>query len=155
MKDLHEARWYCIFCGTEEHAPGEECKGHIDFYQGSEQLKKNPQEHTSLHRTGASLEPQLGQYSKTEIESELGGAFCEILSELVEIFDTKQSDYGPENITRTGEFGVVVRASDKVERLLHLLGNGKEPNHETIEDSWKDLANYAVIGLMVHRGVWK
>ncbi len=34
------------------------------------------------------------------------------------------------------------------------LGNGDTPNYETIEDTLVDLANYAIIGLMVQRGQW-
>ncbi len=35
----------------------------------------------------------------------------------------KQRDYGPENITKAGERGIVVRMQDKVERLKMLLGD--------------------------------
>ncbi len=44
---------------------------------------------------------------------------------------------------------------DKFERLKNLFafGDGK-PQHEPIEDSFKDLANYAIIAMMVQRGKW-
>jgi len=29
-----------------------------------------------------------------------------------------------------------------------------QPEHESLEDSFKDMANYAIIGLLVLRGEW-
>lgn len=72
-------------------------------------------------------------------------------------FDTmidKQLDYGPGNITEFGQVGVLVRAFDKVHRLKHLLESGGNPANESVEDSWLDLMNYALIGLCVMRGWW-
>jgi hypothetical protein len=43
---------------------------------------------------------------------------------------------------------------DKLARLNHLVGKGDTPNYETIEDTLVDLANYAIIGLLVQRGQW-
>jgi len=65
-----------------------------------------------------------------------------------ELLIEKQKDYGPQNILKFGELGCLVRASDKVERLINLIQNGKDPANEKIEDSWKDLRNYAQIALM-------
>lgn len=61
----------------------------------------------------------------------------------------KQRDYGPKNITMFGEFGVLVRANDKLQRLINLIQNNKEPKNEAIEDTWADLRNYSQIALMV------
>jgi len=73
-----------------------------------------------------------------------------------ELFKTKQNDYGPQNIAQMGELGVATRANDKVQRLLTLLSGdeGTKRYHETIEDSWMDLADYGIIGLLVHTGQW-
>jgi hypothetical protein len=43
---------------------------------------------------------------------------------------------------------------DKFERLKNLLASGHAPQHESIEDSFKDLANYCIIAMMVTRGTW-
>ncbi len=64
----------------------------------------------------------------------------------------KQKDYGSGNILKFGERGVLVRASDKLERLINLLENDKEPKNERIEDTWMDLRNYAQIALMLRAG---
>ena len=76
----------------------------------------------------------------------------------------KQADYGPGNISTFGELGVLVRLSDKLERLKHLLLvqdaqgritiNPTAPMNESIEDSFRDLLNYALIALMVRQGQW-
>lgn len=83
----------------------------------------------------------------------------EITEECDDLLISKQKDYGPKNILSFGELGVLVRANDKLERLKHNLWEGKVENgedveveHESIEDTWKDLRNYAQIALMVRRG---
>lgn len=75
----------------------------------------------------------------------------EISQECDDLLIEKQKDYGASNILKFGELGCLVRASDKVERLINLLQNNNEPSNESLEDSWKDLRNYAQIALMVRR----
>ena len=82
----------------------------------------------------------------------------DIIDELGNLLISKQRDYGPGNINNAfgGPMnGLLVRMGDKFERLknLFIFGNGK-PQHESIEDSFKDLANYAIIAMMVQRGKW-
>ena len=80
-----------------------------------------------------------------------------IYDELLAILVKKQIDYGPYNIWHApggATNGLMVRISDKLERLKNLIYRNIEPNHESIEDSCVDLANYAIIALMVERGVW-
>lgn len=81
-------------------------------------------------------------------------ALDSVLDEMRELMISKQKDYGSKNIMEFGEYGVLVRANDKMARLKNLLQAGKEPNNESVEDSWLDLANYAVIALMVRRGIF-
>ena len=50
--------------------------------------------------------------------------------------------------------GLRVRMYDKLARLSH-LGDNDTPNYESIEDTLIDLANYAIIGLLVQRGQWR
>lgn len=77
----------------------------------------------------------------------------------------KNSDYGPGNIGLTGEIGVLVRLSDKIMRLLNLFGfkftstfdeftNPKDPDFESVNDTWMDVAGYAGIGFTVNKGFW-
>ena len=39
-------------------------------------------------------------------------------------------------------------------RINHLIDNNASPQHESLEDSFKDMANYAIIGLLVLREQW-
>lgn len=84
----------------------------------------------------------------------LGQAWLEIAGEVCAIFEAKQHDYGPRNIAAFGEKGCLVRAYDKVVRLMRLVWDGRTPANEAIEDTWLDLADYAIIALLVRRGLW-
>lgn len=81
----------------------------------------------------------------------------DIIDELGNLLISKQRDYGPGNINNAfgGPInGLMVRMGDKFERLKNLLASGNSPQHESIEDSFKDLANYCIIAMMVTRGKW-
>jgi hypothetical protein len=88
---------------------------------------------------------------KTEMGRKAFRAFCEASV----LLDTKQRDYGSGNISAFGEKGIVVRMNDKIERLKTLVWGDKSPSHEKVSDTWLDIANYGVIGLLCHRGEWK
>jgi hypothetical protein len=77
--------------------------------------------------------------------------------ELADLLLSKHDDYGPTNISRSpgGPInGLRVRMWDKFARINNLVDSGKGPQHESLEDSFKDMANYAIIGLLVLRGKW-
>ena len=81
-----------------------------------------------------------------------------ILDELRSIMLKKQEDYGPLNISHApggAMNGLRVRMHDKLARLNNLSNRGDTPNFESIEDTLIDLANYAIIGLLVQRGQWE
>ena len=81
---------------------------------------------------------------------------AQAMQEAFNIFKERQRKYGPGNIAAFGEVGCVVRATDKLARLrnLYVNGVGGSVADETAEDTWHDLANYALIGLLCHRGKW-
>lgn len=72
----------------------------------------------------------------------------------VRMFDHKQQRYGCGNIAAFGEHGVLVRSHDKMARLINLTRTGQEPADETKDDTWGDLATYAIIALMCRWGWW-
>lgn len=72
----------------------------------------------------------------------------EIAWEIASLLDLKRQDYGTENIKKFGSYGVLVRVSDKVERLINLSRKEGQVNFESVEDSWKDIAGYAVLALI-------
>lgn len=77
--------------------------------------------------------------------------------ELLDLLLSKHKDYGPRNISDApggAVNGLRVRMHDKLARINNLVDSGKEPEHESLEDSFKDMANYAIIGLLVLRGKW-
>jgi hypothetical protein len=69
----------------------------------------------------------------------------------------KHLDYGPKNISGSpgGPLnGLRVRMHDKLARINHLMDSGATPQNESLEDSFLDLANYAIIAQLVIRGEW-
>jgi hypothetical protein len=85
--------------------------------------------------------------------------FEDILSELKITMVRKHADYGPHNIGKApggAMNGLIVRMHDKMTRLQNLYYKKTDtPNYESIEDTLLDLANYAIIGLLVQRGQWE
>jgi Nucleotide modification associated domain 1 len=83
----------------------------------------------------------------------------DILAELKAILIKKQEDYGPLNISLApgGPYnGLRVRMFDKLQRFSHLVDNDNDtPNYESIRDTFIDLANYAIIGILVQNGQWE
>lgn len=78
--------------------------------------------------------------------------------EIANLVISKQRDYGPKNIVNSPfgpEQGLVTREHDKLARLANLLGKSKNPNNESIEDTWKDVAGYGLIGVMIRRGIFE
>ena len=105
----------------------------------------------------------LGQVLPTTVDLVVDGAsgdlnleyeWAMICKEIFELFKEKQLDYGPHNIGLGQDNAVLTRITDKFMRLHTLYGTGREPNNESIEDTWKDLADYSVIALMCIRGHW-
>lgn len=88
-------------------------------------------------------------------------SFPEVVQELadsnVALLLRKHKDYGPKNIAQApgGALnGLRVRMHDKLARINHLLDSGADPQNESLEDSFLDLANYALIAQLVIRGEW-
>lgn len=79
--------------------------------------------------------------------------FGDIAAEITELLIRKRMDYGDESLSRFGELGILIRAWDKMCRLVNLLWEkrGAEPQNESIEDTWRDLAGYAILALHARR----
>jgi hypothetical protein len=69
--------------------------------------------------------------------------------EMVATLCRKQHDYGHGNINRFGMYGVVVRLSDKIERLDNLKNRNTKAFHESTNDTLMDIVGYCVIALMI------
>ena len=98
---------------------------------------------------------------------ELSEEFKRIQIEMYEMFARKHMDYGLNNIALGGDLknkadkkfsltGLCIRLTDKISRLKNLLSNGKNyVKGESMEDTFIDIANYGIIGLLVGRDKWK
>ena len=90
-------------------------------------------------------------------EMQLDAHLGKLITELSDLLLSKHRDYGPKNISDApgGPInGLRVRMHDKLARINNLTDSGADPEHESLEDSFKDMANYAIIGLLVLRGKW-
>ncbi len=77
---------------------------------------------------------------------------------LAELLIKKQKDYGPKNISLApgGPLnGLRVRMFDKLARINNLLETGAKPENESLRDSFMDIANYAIIAMMVLDKQWE
>jgi len=99
---------------------------------------------------------------------ELSNEFQIIQNEMYEMFARKHMDYGLNNIALGGDIvnnsddkkfsltGLCIRLTDKISRLKNLLINGRSfVEGEGMQDTFIDIANYGIIGLLVGRNKWK
>jgi hypothetical protein len=99
---------------------------------------------------------------------ELSNEFKTIQKEMYETFAAKHLDYGLNNIALGGDIinnsddkkfsltGLAIRLTDKISRLRNLIVNSKNyVKGESMEDTFIDVANYGIIGLLVGRDKWK
>ena len=117
---------------------------------------------TSVPSPGSA--PKTAQTLPDHSPTTWNAAVRQIFQDQYALMVRKQTDYGPGNISAFGELGVLVRLSDKLERLKNLLltrdaqgritMNPAAPANESVEDSYRDLLNYALIALMVRQGQW-
>jgi hypothetical protein len=111
--------------------------------------------------------PDLPELHRTETTSPVQcEAFRETVGKMYRTHLSKNADYSPANILLTGETGLVTRLWDKTARLLNLTGfkfqylmhegidPPRQPKHEAIDDTYQDMAVYAVIGLLLRKGQW-
>ncbi len=99
---------------------------------------------------------------------DLANEFQNIQDEMYEMFARKHMDYGLNNIALGGDIvnnsddkkfsltGLAIRLTDKISRLRNLMVNGRNyVKGEGMEDTFIDVANYGIIGLLVGRDKWK
>ena len=98
---------------------------------------------------------------------ELAEEYKRIGMEMYQMFAAKHMDYGLNNIALGGDLtnkedkkfsltGLAIRLTDKISRLKNLLINGKNyVKGEGMEDTFVDIANYGIIGMLVGRNKWK
>lgn len=86
------------------------------------------------------------QQAKQEIRI---SQYNKIREEAFEIFKKKNSDYG-DAFADYGSVGIIVRMGDKIRRMSNITSNSITlVEDERLRDTLLDLANYAVMGLML------
>jgi hypothetical protein len=76
-----------------------------------------------------------------------------IVKECREMAINKNNDYGCDTMLKFMEQGLVIRMYDKMERLVNItnLKHDIKIKDEKIEDTTKDLINYAIYLIMMQR----
>lgn len=104
--------------------------------------------------------------SALNLETDLAKAVLPVMLKNLQTLDRKQQDYGSQNLIKFGPFGVIVRMSDKLERLVNLfkkrekLKDAGAPNaeafalNEPVADSFLDGGNYNYIAYVMEIGLW-
>ena len=73
-----------------------------------------------------------------------------IVNECKSLAKRKNKDYGDNSIKSFGGLGLLIRISDKVDRLTNILFKKNKPLvNESVEDTVKDIINYSVYLLMI------
>ena len=115
---------------------------------------------TGRPRLQSSILREAREYSKDGIagsSAKFDNDVADVTSNLFDLLIKKHKDYGPKNISQSpgGPLnGLRVRMWDKLARINNLVESGATPENESLEDSFKDMANYAIIGLLVLQGKW-
>jgi len=129
--------------------------------------KDNPPEESDLHpeENALSKVPTVMQQMRNEYPQTMV-TFGEIQTDQYKLFAYKQADYGPGNIGMNGDLNLSllalgVRMNDKVQRILHILNKQRdnrenvwETENEPLEDSFKDISVYGIIGQIVMEDKW-
>jgi len=94
-----------------------------------------------------------------EIERQLRGepktyeeAIIIVTEALKKLVISKDKKYGKNPIKKFGHHGIVIRSSDKLDRLYNGVFNGTDLGAEGILDSYGDLSGYGLQGVMKELG---
>jgi len=77
--------------------------------------------------------------------------FREIVNELADLYEKKNHNYGDsfgKLYEDLGPIAGLVPLHNKLDRLTNLIKNDDKNHFESIEDNFKDLANYAIMNLI-------
>tara|TARA_Y100000310_G_scaffold226056_1_gene228148 strand:+ start:1180 stop:1626 length:447 start_codon:yes stop_codon:yes gene_type:complete len=115
-----------------------------------QEFKNRIQDLERINRMHEALNGQLRQeISRSDDATTFNGACMQEAVDIANLVCQKQTDYGTTNITMFGLEGIMIRLSDKINRLTNLIKNDKHPENESLQDTLTDIAGYAIIGLML------
>ena len=120
----------------------------IDYYK--EEYPYIPIIKYKAKQEGHSMTPEQEEaYKRTQVDK--AERHKEIAEELNAIYISKNHDYGDsfgETFKKLGIISAVTRIADKTNRLVNLSVNERQVEDESIEDTLRDLANYAILTLI-------
>ncbi len=146
------------------------------FGANAKELEKVMSDREIMNAKGGLRTPKSPSHKKSQSSAvkifeqeypDLSNEFIKIQKEMYEMFARKHMDYGLNNIALGGDLtqtedkkfsltGLCIRLTDKISRLKNLLINGRSfVKGEGMEDTFIDIANYGIIGLLVGRDKWK
>jgi hypothetical protein len=71
---------------------------------------------------------------------------------MLDLLCERQAKYGPNNILKFGTKGIIVRMSDKIERIANMSGDFAD---DSVEDAYMDLVGYAAIHWMCANDIFE
>jgi hypothetical protein len=138
------------------------------FYEMEEDAKRRNMSDREIMDAKRGVSAKLSVQVFEKEYPELSKEFKKIQKEMYEMFARKHMDYGLNNIALGGDIvnnsddkqfsltGLCIRLTDKISRLKNLLINGRSfVEGEGMQDTFIDIANYGIIGLLVGRNKWK
>lgn len=97
------------------------------------------------------LPEDLAFEAKKETETTSEVTFRDITNQMAEIHEAKNHDYGGSFDKTMDQFGMtalVIRLTDKLNRLTSLIDKPARVTDESINDTLMDICNYSVMGLV-------
>lgn len=97
------------------------------------------------------------KYEEDDFHFDFKTAVRDKSEEAVNILLKKHADYGPKNISQSpgGPMnGLRVRLWDKIARLNNLVDSGVDPKNESLYDTFLDICNYGLIGMLIIDDMW-
>lgn len=143
--------FHCDSCSADYYV-------YADAPKSGDVICRNCNSHCKVHDNNINNENRaiafwypLGESADTVAEA----GVLDTMAVAFDVWQARHRKYGRGNIAATGAVGCVVRAQDKLARLVNLyLHKGGEGNDETVNDSWIDLINYAIMGYMCQNNKW-
>lgn len=72
---------------------------------------------------------------------------------VIQMLEKKHEDYGEDNLVDFGDFGILVRMTDKLKRVRKLIETGENNVGESLKKEWADLAGYALQALVLFHDI--
>lgn len=89
-----------------------------------------------------------------ELKNDFSRKFIKQAMDVIIRFDKKHTEKGLGQYSKFGPFGVIVRMDEKYHELAESYNSATSFPKDILEKDWEDIAVYALMGLMIERGLW-